>query len=69
MVAGTSPSMVPPEPLEERETIADISGSTPERSKDSDNTYPDIVMGQYDKEKWNTMLNVNIIDANGNLKS
>ena len=68
MVSSTTPSMVPPEPLEERETIADVSGSTPERSKDSDNTYPDIVMGQYDKEKWNTMLNVNIIDANGNLK-
>lgn len=34
----------------------------------SDNIYPDIVMSEYDREKWNTMKDLNMIDNEGHLK-
>ncbi|CCK70524.1 Irc8p KNAG_0E02650 [Huiozyma naganishii CBS 8797] len=47
--------------------------SVPERnvsnqeSTGSENVYPDTVMGEYDREKWNAMKNLNIIDADGHI--
>ncbi|CCF55523.1 hypothetical protein KAFR_0A00850 [Kazachstania africana CBS 2517] len=37
-------------------------------STESANMYPDIVMSEYDREKWNTMRTLNIIDSKGQIK-
>lgn len=53
-----------PPPIEQQSEERKISNQT---SLGSENVYPDIVMSEYDREKWNTMKNLNIIDDEGHL--
>lgn len=53
-----------PPPIEHSLEERKISNQT---SLGSENIYPDIVMSEYDREKWNTMKNLNIIDDEGHL--
>lgn len=46
-----------------------ISQPTSCQTMESENVYPEVVTSQYDREKWNTMINLNIIDSTGKIKA
>ncbi|AQZ12952.1 IRC8 (YJL051W) [Zygosaccharomyces parabailii] len=48
--------------------IRSMSGKVSEFSTESVTDYPDIVMSEYDRERWNTMLSLKMIDSRGQLK-
>lgn len=50
------------------EKLAEERKVSNQTSLGSDNVYPDIVTSEYDREKWNTMKDLNMIDNEGHLK-
>ena len=50
------------------ENLTEERKASNQTSMGSESVYPDIVMSEYDREKWNTMKNLNIIDDEGHLR-
>lgn len=50
------------------ENLAEERKVSNQTSLGSENVYPDIVTSEYDREKWNTMKDLNMIDNEGHLK-
>lgn len=49
--------------------VRSTSGKSNQSSAESATNYPDIVMSEYDRERWNTMLSLKMIDSRGQLKN
>lgn len=52
------------EELSENRNSGDLTSSSPSQaSKESGTAYPDIVMSEYDRERWNTILSLKMVDS------
>ncbi|KAG0672180.1 hypothetical protein C6P45_003655 [Maudiozyma exigua] len=57
---GTELSLTPAEPTSDESAID---------SQESGPTYPEGLVGEYDREKWNTLKNLHLINSNGEIAS
>lgn len=44
-----------------------ISNNSASDSQESENEYPDVVLGEYDREKWNALQNLHLINSKGEI--
>lgn len=58
------------EQLSENRKSSEVTSSSPSQaSKESGTAYPEIVMSEYDRERWNTILSLKMVDSQGHLKA